>query len=182
MNYKRYKIIVGGHFNAGKTTFVRTASEIISVSTERKISNPVEKRLKDTTTTAMDYGKLTLDGAEINIFGIPGQERFSFMWETLSKGASGFIFLIDSTNEDLWQDTLKQIKVIVKDQEKPYVVCANKQDLPDVKPIHYIRSKLNLPDYVPIFPSIATDKSVVAEILSALIYLITNQSLRRERR
>ena len=174
----RLKIIVGGHFNAGKTTFVKTASEIISVSTERKVSNPTEKRFKETTTTAMDFGKLKLEGKEVNIFGIPGQERFSFMWETLSRGANGFIFLIDSTTEELWEDTLKQINVMVRD--KPYIVCANKQDLPNVRPINYVRAKLNIPSNIPIVPCIATDRDVVAEVLSAVIYLITNEKVKEE--
>ena len=167
----RIKIIVGGHFNAGKTTLVRTASNIVSISTERKVSNPVEKRLKQTTTTAMDYGKLNLDGYDINIYGIPGQERFSFMWETLSKGANGFIFLFDSTNEELWGDTIKQINVMVKNDE-PYILCANKQDLPGAKPLSYIRHKLELTKDIPITPCIAKDRGIVAEILSALIYII----------
>ena len=35
------KMVVTGPFNAGKTQFIRTISEIDVVSTERKISNAV---------------------------------------------------------------------------------------------------------------------------------------------
>ena len=171
-----WKIIVGGHFNAGKTTFVNTASEIISLSTEKKISNPQEKRFKDRTTTAMDFGRITLEGEEISIFGIPGQERFSFMWEMLSRGASGFIFLVDSTAEELWKDTLRQIEIMVKDKDVPYIVCANKQDLPDAKPVSYVREKLGLPSDVPVLPCIAKDKETVLQILNILLSFINEKT------
>ena len=176
--FMRLKIIVGGHFNAGKTTFVRTASQIISVSTERKVSSPEEKRFKDTTTTAMDYGKLSLEGKEVNIFGIPGQKRFSFMWEALTKGASGFIFLVDSTTEELWEDTLEQMDILVKESNRPYIVCANKQDLPNVKPINYVREKLGIPNNIPVVPCIAKDRDVVVEVLSAILYLIDSENVK----
>ena len=166
---ERLKIIVGGHFNAGKTTFVNTASEVKALFTEKSVKNPQEKAYKDTTTTAMDFGRLKLENKEIHIFGIPGQERFSFMWAMLSKGASGFIFLLDSTMEELWQDTLKQIEKMVDNPEHPYLICANKQDLPGARPVSYIRTKLNIPDDVPVLPCVAKDKETVMEILSILI-------------
>ncbi len=166
------KIIVGGHFNAGKTTFVNTASEVVSLSTEKKISNPLEKKFKEKTTTAMDFGKTSIQGKEINIFGIPGQERFSFMWEMLSRGAGGFIFLVDSTTEELWGDTLKQIEIMIKDKNIPYIVCANKQDLPNAQPVNYVREKLGLPQNVPVLPCVAKDRDTVYQILSILCSLI----------
>ena len=171
------KIIVGGHFNAGKTTFVNTVSEIVSLSTEKKISNPSEKRFKERTTTAMDFGKTSLQGKELNVFGIPGQKRFSFMWEMLSRGASGFIFLVDSTTEELWGDTLKQIEIMVKDKDIPYIVCANKQDLPNAKSVSYVREKLGLPQNVPVLPCVAKDKDTVHQILSILYSLIEEKTL-----
>jgi signal recognition particle receptor subunit beta len=47
------KMVVTGPFNAGKTEFIRSVSEIEVVSTERKISSESE-RVKDQTTVAMD--------------------------------------------------------------------------------------------------------------------------------
>lgn len=172
----KFKIIVGGHFNAGKTTFVNTASAVTSLSTEKKIRNPRERIFKETTTTAMDFGKLNLDGKEINIFGVPGQERFSFMWSMLSKGASGFIFLVDSTTEEFWGDTLRQIEVMVNNRRVPFIVCANKQDLPEAKPVGYVREKLGLPSEVPVLPCVAKDREVVAQILHIFISLIESNS------
>jgi len=55
------KMVVTGPFNAGKTEFIRSVSEIDVVSTERKISTAAEKSVKEATTVAMDFGRITID-------------------------------------------------------------------------------------------------------------------------
>jgi signal recognition particle receptor subunit beta len=68
------KMVVTGPFNAGKTEFIRSVSEIDVVSTERKISAEVE-RVKETTTVAMDFGRITVDqDLVLYLFGTPGQK------------------------------------------------------------------------------------------------------------
>ncbi len=54
------KMVVTGPFNSGKTAFIQSVSEIDVVSTERKISTEAE-RIKETTTVAMDFGRITVD-------------------------------------------------------------------------------------------------------------------------
>ena len=77
------KMVVTGPFAAGKTQFIRSISEIDVVSTERKITNTAE-RVKDQTTVAMDFGRITIDDdLVLYLFGTPGQKRFDFMWEIL---------------------------------------------------------------------------------------------------
>ena len=62
------KMVVTGPFNAGKTEFIQSVSEIDVVSTERKISSEIE-RIKDTTTVAMDFGRITIDDEMSYMFG-----------------------------------------------------------------------------------------------------------------
>ena len=77
------KMVVTGPFNAGKTEFIRSVSEIDVVSTERKISAEAE-RVKDTTTVAMDFGRITVEQyLVLYLFGTPGQKRFDFKREIL---------------------------------------------------------------------------------------------------
>jgi signal recognition particle receptor subunit beta len=88
------KMVVTGPFNAGKTEFIRSVSEIDVVSTERKISS-VAERVKETTTVAMDFGRITVDDdLVLYLFGTPGQKRFDFMWEILSEGMLGFVVMV----------------------------------------------------------------------------------------
>jgi small GTP-binding protein len=92
------KIVFAGPMGAGKTTAIRAISSVPAVSTE--VANTDRQRsTKETTTVALDYGQLNLDdGTVVRLYGTPGQERFSFMWEILSKGALGIILLIDASS------------------------------------------------------------------------------------
>lgn len=168
------KVLVAGHFNAGKTTFINTASEIKTVSTEKQLTNSVERAYKEKTTTAMDYGETVLRNAKLAVFGIPGQERFSFMWKVLSKNTQGFIFLIDSTAPDMWYDTIRQIDMLMGYTKVPYIVAANKQDLPNAFGVSAVREKLNLTEDVRIVPCIAKDRNIVLETLEILLMEINS--------
>ena len=80
------KIVMAGPVGAGKTTFIRSLSEIPVVDTDEIATEDIGK---ETTTVAMDFGMLTLDEIPIFLFGTPGQDRFDFMWEVLCEGALG---------------------------------------------------------------------------------------------
>ena len=93
-------ILFTGPMGAGKTTAIRSLSEIDVVSTE---ANNSERHVVDkaTTTVALDYGEILLDRDEkVRLYGIPGQQRFSFMWSILKKRAKGMILLVNSDAPD----------------------------------------------------------------------------------
>lgn len=95
-----HKIIFTGPVGAGKTTAIGSISDIEVVQTDAKATDDVALR-KANTTVAMDYGILNLDGnAKIHLYGTPGQERFSFMWDILTIGGLGLVLLIDNARED----------------------------------------------------------------------------------
>ena len=91
------KIVVTGPFNAGKTTLIRTISEITVLSTERPVSGAPPGSSPDRTTVAMDFGRITVGkDLALYLFGTPGQERFSFMWDDITTGAVGAVVLFDT--------------------------------------------------------------------------------------
>lgn len=92
-----HKILFTGTTGVGKTTAIRTISQVATMLTEVKNNDPFVK--KASTTVGLDYGEFTLcNGEKLRLYGTPGQGRFDFMWKILSHGALGLIILIDNSS------------------------------------------------------------------------------------
>src|SRR5512139_2829395 len=169
------KMVVTGPFNAGKTEFIQSVSEIDVVSTERKISSEAEK-VKNATTVAMDFGRITVDDdLVLYLFGTPGQKRFDFMWEILSEGMLGFIVMVDSTRPETFREARNILETFRAYAPTPYVVAANKQDDPDAWEIGDMRIALRLSPQMKLLPCVAKDKESVKKVLLELLYSILEE-------
>jgi len=175
MQTQTVKIVVTGPFNAGKTEFIRSVSEIDVVSTEKRISTPAEK-VKESTTVAMDFGRITVDDdLVLFLFGTPGQKRFDFMWEILSEGMLGFIVMVDSTRPETFREARSILETFRAYAPTPYLVTANKQDLYDAWDLEDMRLALRLDPAVKILPCEAMKKSSVKHVLLELLYSILEE-------
>src|SRR5712691_7718677 len=142
------KMVVTGPFNSGKTQFIQAVSEIDVVSTERKITSDAE-RIKENTTVAMDFGRITVDeDLVLYLFGTPGQKRFDFMWEILSEGMLGFIVMVDSTRPETFREARSILETFRAYAPTPYVVSANKQDMEEAWDLEDMRHALRLENSV----------------------------------
>jgi small GTP-binding protein len=169
------KMVVTGPFSAGKTAFIQSISEIDVVSTERKISRE-EERIKETTTVAMDFGRITVDDdLVLYLFGTPGQKRFDFMWEILSEGMLGFIVVVDSARPETFREAKGILQTFRAYAPTPYVVAANKQDREDAWPVEDLRIALKLDKKVKMLPCVATDREMVKKVLLELLYSILEE-------
>lgn len=164
------KVVVTGPYNAGKTTFIRAISEITVLSTERKVSDPSSSG--DETTVAMDFGRITVDEETVlYLFGTPGQERFSFMWETLSEGMLGFVVLCDVTSSESVDEAAKILQFFKGLSDVPYVVAVN-QSSGDDSELAEVRARLEVPDSVRVLHCNAAEKDSVKNVLLGLLYAI----------
>lgn len=124
------KVVVTGPFGVGKTTFIRTISEITVLSTEQDISDESAFADKEETTVAIDFGRITIDDdLVLYLFGTPGQERFEFMWEVASRGMLGYILLVDATRPETFTDAARHLEFFQSargPRAVPFVVAANK--------------------------------------------------------
>jgi len=169
------KMVVTGPFAAGKTSFIRSVSEIDVVSTERKISSEAE-RIKETTTVAMDFGRITVDDdLVLYLFGTPGQKRFDFMWEILSEGMLGFVVVVDSARPETFREAKGILQTFRAYAPTPYVVAANKQDRDDAWTVEDLRIALKLDSKVKMLPCTATDRDSVKKVLLELLYSILEE-------
>jgi len=168
------KIVVTGPFAAGKTTLIRTISEITVLSTEKDITDETRSR-KTATTVAMDFGRITIDrDLVLYLFGTPGQDRFDFMWEILGEGMIGYVLLIDAERPDSIQEAAGILTAFRTMARVPFVVAANRASGLDPDEEAQLRSALDLADSVPVVPCNATDRESVKSVLLALLYAVAD--------
>ena len=167
-----YKVVVTGPFNAGKTEFIQTVSDIPIVSTERPISDHL-KSVKGETTVAMDYGQVRLDADLFHLYGTPGQARFDFMWDILAEEMDAFILLVDSGDRGTFSEARRLIRIFRRKSHVPYMVVANKQDDEKALSAQEVSDALKL-DNVPVLSCVATDKASVRNVLDELKPLISS--------
>jgi len=154
------KVLVTGPYNAGKSSFIHAiSSRAISVD-----------RLG--TTVAMDHGFIDHKGFTADIFGTPGQERFDPLLRMLSGEAMGVFLLIDSTKPSTFPRAKKMLEM-TRAHGLPYLVVANKQDLPDALSVNAIRKKMKIPESVPIISACVAKKQGVFEAFETLVDMIT---------
>ena len=169
------KIVVTGPFSAGKTTLIRTISEITVLSTEKDISDHTRSR-KAATTVAMDFGRITIDrDLVLYLFGTPGQDRFDFMWEILGEGMLGYVLLVDSSREDSLEEAVGILAAFRKMARVPFVVALNRAAGMDPSDEERVRSVLDLDEDTPVVPCDATDRESVKAVLLALLYSVVDQ-------
>ncbi|AIS02255.1 GTP-binding protein [Streptomyces glaucescens] len=166
------KIVIVGGFGVGKTTMVRSVSEIRPLNTEEtmtRASEPVddvsEVRGKTATTVAFDFGRITLDARNVlYLFGAPGQERFWFLWDRLFSGTLGAVVLLDARRiEDSWYaiDRLER-------HGTPFIVACNDFGGPRHDPAD-VRDALDLDPHVPIVECDARSRESSKQVLIALV-------------
>ena len=156
------RILVTGPFNAGKSSVVKALSKT-SVSVDRL-----------GTTVAFDYGNVDLMGLEAELLGTPGQERFEFIFRIFAREVSGVLLVVDSTQPDQLERA-RQMLALVGDGV-PFVVLANKSDLPGAMEAAEIRRRMDLAESVPIVPTVATEGKGVREALQRLADVILGGS------
>ncbi|MFI7650654.1 GTP-binding protein [Micromonospora sp. NPDC049460] len=159
-----------GPFGVGKTTLVGAVSDIAPVTTEVCMSagageDTSHAPAKTTTTVAMDFGRLDVNGVTVYVYGTPGQDRFWFMWDALMRGAAGSVVLVDTRR---LADSFRHVDY-VENVGLPFVVAVNQ--FSDVRnyPVPDIREALTLDPDVPIVDIDARDRDSVRRLLIALI-------------
>ncbi|MFD9725349.1 ATP/GTP-binding protein [Streptomyces sp. NPDC059072] len=166
------KIVVVGGFGVGKTTLVRSVSEIRPLNTEETMTQAgqaVDRTEgiagKSTTTVAFDFGRISLDAHNVlYLFGAPGQERFWFLWDRLFAGTLGAVVLVDTRRlADSWYaiDRLEH-------HGTPFLVACNDFGGPTHTP-EEVRDALDLAEDVPLVFCDARSRESSKQVLISLV-------------
>jgi signal recognition particle receptor subunit beta len=178
------KIVVVGGFGVGKTTMVRSVSDIRPLNTEETMTRAGESvddladvRDKTTTTIAFDFGRIGLDARTVlYLFGAPGQERFWFLWERLFSGTLGAVVLVDTRRlSDSWYaiDRLEH-------HGTPFIVARNDFGGP-AHSERQVRDALDLRDTVPLITCDARSRASCKDVLITLVNHLYTLSSAREK-
>ncbi|MFE5240030.1 MULTISPECIES: GTP-binding protein [unclassified Streptomyces] len=167
------KVMIAGGFGTGKTTLVRSVSDIKPLTTEETLTQAsvdVDDLIgvadKQETTVSLDFGKIGInEELVLYLFGTPGQERFWFLWNGLFKGALGAVVLVDTRR---LASSFRAIEEMER-QDVPFVIALNV--FPDSKdhPIEEIRDALDIPEHTPVVTCDARDRTSSRDVLIALI-------------
>ncbi|MFF8845824.1 ATP/GTP-binding protein [Streptomyces sp. NPDC015127] len=159
------KIVVAGGSGTGSTTMVRSVSEIRPLHTEEPISVPSAVPGRTVTTVALDFGRLTLDERTVlHLFGMPGQDRFRFLWDPLLDGTNGAVVLVDTRA----LDSARYAIDCLEGHDTPFIVAVNDFGGP-FRSEDEIRGELTLGPGVPLVEFDARDHSSSKFVLIALI-------------
>ncbi|GHH77239.1 ATP-binding protein [Streptomyces sulfonofaciens] len=179
------KIVIVGGFGVGKTTLVRSVSEIRPLNTEEVMTQAGvgvdETRgvaTKSTTTVAFDFGRISLNERTVlYLFGAPGQERFWFLWDSLFSGTLGAVVLVDTRRmDDSWYaiDRLEHHRT-------PFVVAVNRFDDDTTRySLEQIRQALALSEHVPMVDCDARVRQSGKDVLITLVDHLYELALAQE--
>jgi signal recognition particle receptor subunit beta len=166
------KVVVCGGYGAGKTTFVGAISEIVPITTEAPITevsagtDEGAVATKVATTVALDFGRISLDsGLVLYLFGTPGQQRFRFAWDEVSRGAIGAVILVDSGRLD---DAFPSVD-FCEARRIPFVVAVNRFDGSHPHDLREVRRAMVLPEKVPVLGIDARSRADAKGTLIALV-------------
>src|ERR1700729_376021 len=164
-------ILIPGGFGVGKTTMVGAATEIMPLHTEEVLSDygvdePNGVDGKTTTTVALDFGRLSLaSDIVLYMFGMPGQERFWFMWDDLALGALGAVVLADAR---CLADCFPAVDYF-EQRRTPFVVAVNCFDGARRYRVEDVGAALDLGPRVPVLLCDARKHSSCRDILVSLV-------------
>ncbi|MFF8865207.1 ATP/GTP-binding protein [Streptomyces sp. NPDC015139] len=167
------KVMIAGGFGTGKTTMVRSVSDIKPLTTEETLTQAsagvdhlIGVAEKTETTVSLDFGKISIsDSLRLYLFGTPGQERFWFLWNGLCKGALGAVVLVDTRRLASSFRAIEEMERL----EVPFVIALNV--FPDSRehPIEEIRDALDISPHTPIVVCDARDRASSRDVLITLM-------------
>jgi signal recognition particle receptor subunit beta len=115
----------------------------------------------------MDFGRITLQrDLLLYLFGTPGQSRFWFLWDDLSRGALGAVVLVDTNRID---QSFAAVNYFEHDSVLPFVVAVNRFEGKQAHDLDEVREALALADDIPLIECDARDRGSSIDVLQRIV-------------
>ena len=171
---ERLKLVITGPSHKQRRAFINAVSDTKPVTISREISPSDTQRITESTKVAMTYGRIQVtDNHMLYLFGMPSNQQFDFMWKVLAEGMLGFVFLVDATRPDTFEDARITFETFRSHASTvPYIIGVDNFKTPNAWRLEDIRSVLRLSETDTILPYMSVGKVSVQNILLQLTYLI----------
>ncbi|HEY9761168.1 MAG TPA: ATP/GTP-binding protein [Trichocoleus sp.] len=166
------RLVVTGPVGAGKSTFIRSVSEIETVDTDRRATDETAQ-LKHKTTVAFDFGRLQFGpDMALHLYGTPGQARFDFMWDILIGKAHAYTMLVAAHRPHEFRYARRVLNFMQQRSQAPMILGLTHMDMPGawsadnvVLALGYVQGK----QPPPVIVVDANDRRSVAQAVLALV-------------
>lgn len=173
------RLVVTGPVGAGKSTFIRTISEIKTVDTDRKATDETQL-MKASTTVAFDFGRLQFSpDMALHLYGTPGQSRFDFMWDILIRKAHAYMLLVSADQPAQFLNARRIVTFMNQRSSIPMVIGLTHLDCPGAWPPDNVALALGYTNEAirpPLVMVNATKKGSVAQAIIVLVKQLFQQN------
>ena len=162
------RIAIAGSVGAGKTSFIRSISEIEVVDTDKRSTDEIAL-FKDKTTVALDFGLFTIVPNQLlYLYGTPGQPRFDFMWDILISQVQACIVLVDAHRPEHFHYGTQILDFVNQRVQIPILIGLTHMDCPNAATPEDIAIALGLQHLNKKPPVIIVNPTQKASITAAL--------------
>ncbi|MGI8934991.1 MAG: GTP-binding protein [Phormidesmis sp.] len=171
------RLVVAGPVGAGKSTFIRSVSEIEVIDTDRKASDETGL-LKEKTTVGFDFGRLQF-GPEmaLHLYGTPGQDRFDFMWEELIGKAHAYILLVPANRPAAFRKAHLIYQFMTERVALPMVVGVTHLDCEAAWNAENVAIATGFTDHAQRPPFVSVNATEPVSVTQALLVLLQQYAL-----
>lgn len=170
------RLVVTGPVGAGKSTFIRSVSEIEVVDTDRRATDET-LLLKKKTTVAFDFGRLQFGSdMALHLYGTPGQSRFDFMWDILIRKAHAYILLVAAHRPSEFRYARRILTFMKQRSNAPVIIGLTHVDCEGAWDAANIGIALGYPNPFTCPPLINVNPNEAASVAQTIIRLIEHST------
>lgn len=174
------RLIVTGAPGVGKSTFIRSISELETANTNSKSINQVGLFEQDAT-TKLDFGRFKFNpDIVMHLYGPPGQAGFEFLWDLVTHRAHACIMLLAAHRPKEFFYSRRLLSFLKLRVNVPVIIGLTHMEYPTAWSVENITLALGCTDEKnspPIIPVNPKQKDSVAQSLTVLVQHLSQTSL-----